>query len=63
MTGSGIMPAMTWLEIQRTELVHADPSAALRSSAIESYLDWRNGDRPLDILDWETYYWQMKKTG
>lgn len=31
--------------------------------AIESYLDWRNDDRPLDILDWETYYWQMKKTG
>lgn len=34
-----------------------------QQAAIESYLDWRNGDRPLDILDWEAYYWQMKKTG
>jgi hypothetical protein len=34
-----------------------------QQTAIESYLDWRNGDRPLDVLDWETYYWQRKKTG
>jgi len=34
-----------------------------QQAAIESYLRWRNGERPLDILDWETYYWQAKKTG
>jgi transposase len=34
-----------------------------QQEAIESYLLWRNGERPLDILDWETYYWQLKKTG
>ena len=34
-----------------------------QQEAIESYLHWRNGERPLDILDWETYYWQVKKTG
>ncbi|OHB67890.1 MAG: hypothetical protein A2Y76_02600 [Planctomycetes bacterium RBG_13_60_9] len=34
-----------------------------QQAAIESYLDWRNGDRPLDILDWESYYWQIEKTG
>jgi transposase len=34
-----------------------------QQAAIESYLTWRNGDRPLAVLDWETYSWQMKKTG
>ena len=34
-----------------------------QQETIESYLRWRNGERPLDILDWETYYWQAKKTG
>jgi len=34
-----------------------------QQEAIESYLRWRNGERPLDILDWETYCWQAKKTG
>lgn len=31
--------------------------------AIESYLRWRNGERSLDLLAWETYCWQVKKTG
>lgn len=34
-----------------------------QQEAIESYLRWRNGERPIDILDWETYCWQTKKTG
>ena len=34
-----------------------------QQEAIESYLAWRNGERPLEILAWETYSWQMKKTG
>jgi transposase len=34
-----------------------------QQEAIESYLCWRNGERPLEILDWETYCWQAKKTG
>jgi transposase len=34
-----------------------------QQKAIESYLRWRNGERPLVILDWETYCWQAKKTG
>ena len=34
-----------------------------QQEAIESYLCWRNGERPIDILDWETYCWQAKKTG
>jgi hypothetical protein len=34
-----------------------------QQEAIESYLSWRNGERPIDILDWETYCWQAKKTG
>jgi transposase len=34
-----------------------------QQEAIESYLRWRNGQRPIDILDWETYCWQAKKTG
>jgi transposase len=34
-----------------------------QQEAIESYLSWRNGERPLDILDWETHCWQAKKTG
>lgn len=29
--------------------------------AIESYLAWRNGTRPISIKDWETYYWYTKK--
>ena len=32
-----------------------------QQEAIESYLCWRNGERPLDILDWETYYWQGRR--
>jgi transposase len=32
-------------------------------AAIESYLSWRNGDRPINVLSWETYYWQTKKAG
>jgi transposase len=34
-----------------------------QQAAIESYLAWRNGVRPLDVLDWETYCWHRKKTG
>ena len=34
-----------------------------QEAAIESYLRWRNGDRPIDILDWENYCWQAKKAG
>ena len=34
-----------------------------QQEAIESYLRWRNGERPLEILDWETYCWEAKKTG
>ena len=34
-----------------------------QQEAIESYLRWRNGARPLEILDWETYCWEAKKTG
>jgi transposase len=34
-----------------------------QQEAIESYLCWRNGERPLAILDWEAYCWQTKKTG
>jgi len=34
-----------------------------QQAAIESYLRWRNGERPLEILDWETYCWEAKKTG
>jgi transposase len=36
-------------------------SHAAQQQAIESYLSWRNGERPLDVLDWETYSWQVKK--
>jgi transposase len=38
-------------------------SHAEQQEAIESYLQWRNRERPIDILDWETYCWQAKKTG
>lgn len=38
-------------------------SHAEQQEVIESYLQWRNRERPIDILDWETYYWQAKKTG
>lgn len=34
-----------------------------QQEAIESYLRWRNGERPLHILEWETYCWQVKKAG
>lgn len=34
-----------------------------QQEVIENYLRWRNGERPLDILHWETYCWQAKKTG
>jgi transposase len=34
-----------------------------QQEGIESYLRWRNGERPIDVLDWEAYYWQQKKTG
>ncbi len=33
-----------------------------QQEAIESYLRWRNRERPPGILDWETYCWQAKKT-
>ncbi len=32
-----------------------------QEAAIESYFRWRNGDRPINILDWENYCWQIKK--
>ena len=34
-----------------------------QQEAIESYLRWRNGERPIEILDWETHSWQAKKIG
>jgi transposase len=34
-----------------------------QQEATESYLRWRNGERPIDILEWETYCWQARKTG
>lgn len=34
-----------------------------QQEAIESYLRWRNGERPIDVPDWETYCWQAKETG
>jgi len=34
-----------------------------QQEAIQSYLARRNGERPLEMLAWETYSWQMKKTG
>ncbi len=32
-------------------------------NAIESYLDWRNRKRQINILEWETYCWYTKKIG
>lgn len=34
-----------------------------QQEAIESYLSWRNGERPINILNWETYCWQAKRAG
>jgi transposase len=50
--------------LRKFALDHTDyRSQDEQQEAIESYLRWRNGERPIDILDWETYYWQAKKTG
>jgi transposase len=32
-----------------------------QEQAIESYLSWRNGERPISVQQWETYLWYAKK--
>jgi hypothetical protein len=32
-----------------------------QQEAIESYVSWRNGERPVSILDWESHCWYAKK--
>ena len=32
-------------------------------AVVESYLRWRHGERPIDILGWESCCWQTQKTG
>ena len=34
-----------------------------QQEAIESYVSWRNGERPVSILDWESHCWYAKKVG
>ena len=34
-----------------------------QQEAIESYVSWRNGERPVSILDWESHCWYAMKVG
>jgi hypothetical protein len=50
--------------LRKFALTNTDyPTHEEQQEAMESYLRWRNGERPLEILDGEMYCWEAKETG